>query len=130
LRCAGTPKEWKSFGAKRKAFMFQEELRKLTEENLKWLATLVPTLPELAFIEPVVQSLALINKDTGFSEEEMMIIGVAGIIATKARIVDEKRFQELTPNEYFQHAYILLKIFKKEEPSEEEYLNTIKKLYK
>jgi len=110
--------------------MSPEELKKSTEDNLKWLGSLVPTLPDLSFIEPTVQALALINQNNKFSNDEMIIIGISGIVATKARIVDESRFQEITPAEYFQHAYVLLKVYRKEEPTEAEFLEAIKNLYK
>jgi hypothetical protein len=109
--------------------MSPEELEKFTK-NLKWLETLVPTLPDLAFIEPTVQSLALINHSNKFSNDLMIMIGVAGFIATKARVVDESRFQDITPTEYLHHAYILLKLSRNEEPSESEYSITMNNLYK
>jgi hypothetical protein len=110
--------------------MSQEELRSSTEENLKWLGALVATLPDLAFIEPTVQAMAIINKNSKFSNDELIMIGVAGFIATKARIVDEERFQTITPGEYIHHAYVLLKLSKSEEPTEAEYLSTMQNLYK
>jgi hypothetical protein len=108
--------------------MSQNELKTITENNLKWLNSLVSELPDLRFIEPVSQALALINRHNHFTDDEIVIIGTAGLLATKARTVDENKFQEITPGEYFHHAYILLKVFKKEEPCEEEYFNIIKKL--
>jgi hypothetical protein len=113
--------------------MSQDELKKSTEEtnsleNLKWLASIAPSMPELSFIEPVAQAMALIN--TKYTNDEIIIIGTSGFIATKARVVDEERFQKITPSEYFHHAYILFKMMKKEEPSESEYIDLMNKIYK
>ena len=110
--------------------MSQPESIKSTEENLKWLGAIVPTLPDLAFIEPTVQAMALINKNSKFSTDELIMIGVAGFIATKARIVDEERFLSISPGEYIHHSYVLLKLSKSEEPTEAEYLSTMPNLYK
>lgn len=107
--------------------MYQEEYNDI-EINLKWLANLVPTLPDLNAIEPVVQSLALIGFDKKYTEEEMIIIGVAGLLTTRARITDEKKFQEITPNEYLHHSYVLLKMFKKESPDKNEFLGILSKI--
>ncbi len=110
--------------------MSQEELKKLTEETLKWLGELVPYMPDLTFIEPTIQAMALINQSNKFSDDILTLIGVSGLIATKARIVDEKRFLEIPPSVYFQHAYVLLKLSRSEEPVEAEFLDVMQKLYK
>ena len=110
--------------------MSQEELRKSTEETLKWLGELVPSMPDLSFIEPTVQAMALINQDNKFSPDILILIGISGLIATKARLVDEKRFLAVSPSEYFQHAYVLLKLARSEEPTEAEFMDVMQKLYK
>jgi hypothetical protein len=110
--------------------MSLEESEKLTKENLEWLRSLVPTLPDLSFLEPTIQTLALINQANQLSTDTMVVMAVAGFIATKARTVNEKRFQEVQPGDYIQHAYILLKVSRNEAPTEGDYLYLIQKLYK
>jgi hypothetical protein len=129
LKCAGIPIKWKSYGERRRVFMSQSESNESTE-NLKWLYSLVTEMPDVAFVEPVVQSFALLNNKLSFTNDELVIIGVSGLLATKARLVDEKRFQEITPYEYFHHSYVLYKRFKKEEPLSSEFMAFIDKIYK
>jgi hypothetical protein len=110
--------------------MSPEELKKSTEETLKWLGELVPYMPDISFIEPTVQAFALINHENKFTQDILIMIGLAGLIATKARLVDETKFLTITPGEYFQHAYILFKLHNSEEPQESEFLDMMQKLYK
>lgn len=110
--------------------MSQEESKKLIEENLKWLHSIVSVMPDLSFIEPTVQSLAILNSSKKYDEIELMTLGVVGFVMTKARIVDEKKFQTISPNDYMLHAYFLLTGFKKIEASEEVFLALMQKIYK
>jgi len=110
--------------------MSQEESKKLIEENLKWLHSLVPVMPDVSLIEPTVQSLAIINSSSKFNQTELMTIGVVGFVMTKARIVDEKKFQTIPPNDYMLHAYFLLTASRKEKGTEEEFLAMMQKIYK
>jgi hypothetical protein len=107
--------------------MSQEESKDI-ETNLKWLASLLPTLPDLKYIEPIVQSLALIGFYEKYTSDELIIIGVAGLLTAKARTVDETRFQEITPNEYLHHSYVLLKLSKKEPLDKNEFLGILDKI--
>ena len=95
-----------------------DELRKKVEEDFDWLVEIFPQIPEVTFLEPIIQSLAIFNaaNNINLKNEDLVVLAVAGFVATRARVLDEKRFMEIFPNTYLQFAFLLSNgfIFKKE----------------
>lgn len=96
----------------------EDDLRKKVEEDFEWLVELFPDIPEIKYLEPNIQSLAVFNAANGINltNEDLIVIAVAGFVATRARVVDDKRFLELDPHTYLQFSFLLCNgfIFKKE----------------
>lgn len=98
--------------------MEEEDIKKKIEEDFDWLVEIFPQIPEVTFLEPIVQSLAIFNAANGIniSNDDVMIVAVAGFVATRARVIDEDRFMNVFPTTYLQFAFLICNgfIFKRE----------------
>jgi hypothetical protein len=78
-----------------------------TEEQVKWLLSILPIPPSIEFLEQSIQTLALFFSYSGveFEEKDIVVLSLAGHIAMRARISDEEKFLKIIPESYFQVAH-------------------------
>lgn len=95
-----------------------DDIRKKVEEDFEWLVELFPDIPDIKFLEPNIQSMAIFNAANGINltNEDLMVIALSGFVASRARVVDDQRFLDIDPHTYLQFSFLLCNgfIFKRE----------------
>jgi len=95
-----------------------DDIRKKVEEDFDWLVELFPEIPDLKYLEPIIQSLAIFNAANriNLTNDDLMVVALSGFVATRARVVDDKRFLDIDPHTYLQFSFLLCNgfIFKRE----------------
>ena len=112
--------------------MEEDDLKKKVEEDFDWLVELFPQLPEVTFLEPIVQSLAIFNAANNISlqNEDLLAVAMSGFVATRARVVDEERFMQVDPHTYLQFAYMLTQAFMlNKETDNEDYKEFMRRIH-
>lgn len=87
----------------------EEDFKEKLKEDLRWLQLACPKSPGAADIEAATQCLAILKSINpfikNFTKKDLIKLSFVGYIASQARKVDEKRFQEISPFAYFQLAH-------------------------
>lgn len=87
------------------------ELEQKTFDDMKWLLQMFPKSPDVKFLETGIQSFALFmtaNPKISWDEHDLIKLTLAGFVATRARMVDEEKFNTIDPFVYYQVAQYLV----------------------
>jgi hypothetical protein len=82
-----------------------------TFEDVKWLIKSFPTAPDVKFLESGIQAFAIfqgVNLGINWDEHDLIKLTLAGFIASRARMLDEERFSNISPHVYYQVAQYLV----------------------
>jgi hypothetical protein len=100
-------------------------------DDMKWLLEIVKKAPDIKFLEPSMQSLGLLfaYTENSFETEDLLILSLAGHIATLARISDNEKFSEIRPEVYFELAqYFVDTQYKDTEATENNFSDFLSRL--
>lgn len=106
----------------------ETEFKKKLADELRWLQMVCPEPPNIEVIESTCQSFGILKAVNPFlrkyEKNDIIKISLIGHIASKAREVDENRFQEISPYAYFHLAHY----FVEPEDDGQEYAKFVKKM--
>lgn len=104
----------------------------MMDELDNWVSEITPKpAPDISLLEPTIQSLGLYFSFIGkeLTNEQLIILALAGYIATRARIIDEEKFVQIPPEKYFEQAtYSAITHYKKDFPKEIDFFNFLESL--
>lgn len=101
-------------------------------EDVKWLIKSFPKAPDVKFLEAGIQSFAILqgmNPGLNWDEHDLIKLTLAGYIATRARMIDEERFNTIDPHVYYQVAqYLVERDYKGQADTPENFEKFMKKV--
>ena len=104
-----------------------EEYKEKLLEDIRWLQLSCPKMPEAKDVESTAQTLGILKALNPFlknlTRKDIIKASLIGFIASNARKVDDKRFQEISP-----YAYLHLAHYWTDPDDDEEYGEFVKRI--